>query len=103
MSPSIFPITEYWWLYLAFTGLVVALLAFDLSFHRKAHTIAFREAALWSIFWITLAAGFCFVLYLFASMRLSGAVAREVSLEFLAGYLVEESLSVDNMFVFALI
>ena len=51
----------------------------------------------------TLAAGFCFVLYLFASMRLSGAVAREVSLEFLAGYLVEESLSVDNMFVFALI
>lgn len=86
-----------------FTGLVIALLAFDLTFHRKDHQISFREAELWSGFWIALAAGFGVVLYLVASMRLPSGVARQLSLELLAGYLVEESLSVDNMFVFALI
>ena len=63
MSAELFSFAGYWWLYLAFTGLVVALLAFDLT-DRKAHEISFREAACWSGFWIALAAGFGFVLYL---------------------------------------
>jgi tellurite resistance protein TerC len=43
---QLFPFSEYWWFYLAFTGMVVALLALDLGvFHRKAHAVRFKEAA----------------------------------------------------------
>jgi tellurite resistance protein TerC len=103
MSSAVFPIGEYWWLYLAFTGLIAALLAFDLVLHRTPHPMSFREAAFWTGLWITVAAGFACLLYGFASITLSPAAAHRLTLEFLAGYLVEESLSVDNMFVFALI
>src|SRR5947209_7037054 len=71
--------------------------------NRKAHVIAFREAALWTGVWVALALAFNYGLYLFASSRLPPDTARQLSLEFLAGYIVEESLSIDNMFVFALI
>ena len=47
MNVSLFPFAEYWWLYLAFTGLVVLLLVVDLGvFHRKAHVVSLREAVL---------------------------------------------------------
>jgi tellurite resistance protein TerC len=95
VSTSLFPFASYWWLYLAFTGLVVILLAIDLAFHRKDGPISMRAAAAWTAIWVTLALAFSFGLFLFAS--------RQMSLEFLAGYVVEESLSIDNMFVFALI
>ena len=97
------PFAEFWWVYLVFGALVVCLLAFDLALHRKARAISFGEAALWTAVWMALALAFDYALYLFASTRLSPEVARRLSLEFLAGYVVEESLSVDNMFVFALI
>jgi tellurite resistance protein TerC len=90
-------------MYLAFGALVAALLTVDLTLHRKAHVISFREAALWTAVWVALALCFNYALYLFASSRLAPDAARRLSLEFLAGYIVEESLSVDNMFVFALI
>jgi len=99
----LFPFAEYWWLYLAFSILVMGLLAIDLSFHRKAHTISAREALAWMGLWVALALVFNLGLYWFTSSRLSPEMARRLSLEFLAGYVVEESLSVDNMFVFALI
>ena len=72
------------------------LLALDLGvFHRKPHAISFREAALWSVFWVTLALAFnAFVWVRF------GAVAGQ---EFLAGYLIEQALSVDNVFVFLIL
>jgi tellurite resistance protein TerC len=79
--------------WLAF-GLVVALLlALDLGvFHRRPHALSFREAAGWSAFWIALALAFnAFVWWRF------GTKAGE---EFLAGYLIEKALSVDNVFVF---
>ena len=53
---QLFPFSEYWWFYLAFIGFVLLLLALDLGvFHRKAHTVRFREAATWSVVWISLA------------------------------------------------
>ena len=103
MSATLFPFADYWWFYLLFTALIVSLLALDLLAHRKAHVIAFREAAAWTAVWILLALAFSYGLFLFATTRFAPAVAGQVSLEFVAGYLVEESLSVDNMFVFALV
>lgn len=114
---QLFPFSEYWWFYLAFIGLVLLLLALDLGvFHRKAHTVRFREAATWSVVWITLALLFCFLLYQYALwkfpqdprlMAVPGfdpkAVAWLVSLEFLTGYVVEKSLSVDNIFIFVMV
>ncbi len=103
MNAALFPIAEYWWLYLAFTALVVILLAIDLALHRKEGPISFRNATIWTVVWISLALAFSYALYLFAAARYSPGVGRQLSLEFLAGYVVEESLSVDNMFVFALV
>jgi tellurite resistance protein TerC len=103
MPSGLFPFADYWWFYLAFTGLVAVLLAVDLTLHRKAHVISFREALGWTSIWILLALAFNAGLYLFASSRFTAPIARQLTLEFLAGYIVEESLSVDNMFVFALV
>ncbi len=114
---QLFPFSEYWWFYLAFIGLVLLLLALDLGvFHRKAHTVKFREAATWSVVWITLALLFSFLLYQYALwkfpqdprlMAVPGfdpkTAAWLVSLEFLTGYVVEKSLSVDNIFIFVMV
>ncbi|MGQ9632703.1 MAG: TerC family protein [Bryobacteraceae bacterium] len=113
---SLFRFSEYWWFYLAFTGFVLLLLAVDLGvFHRKAHVVSFREAAVWSAIWVTLALVFNYLFYQYAlwrfaqSERLAGlgidgaAAARQAALEFFTGYLVEKSLSVDNIFVFVLV
>lgn len=113
---SLFPFVEYWWFYFAFTGFVLLLLAVDLGiFHRKAHVVSFREAAAWSAVWVTLALVFNYFFYQYAlwrfpqSERLMGlgidaaAAARQAALEFFTGYLVEKSLSVDNIFVFVLV
>jgi tellurite resistance protein TerC len=82
--------------WLGFVVVVTVLLALDLGvFHRKPHAISFREAAGWSVFWISLALGFnAFVWVRF------GHVAGQ---EFLAGYLIEQALSVDNVFVFLIL
>ena len=113
----LFPFAEYWWFYLGFTGLVLVLLAIDLGvFHRKAHAVSIREAARWSVVWISLSLIFNVAFYQYAQHALAadarllaepgfdpGAAARQAALEFLAGYVVEYTLSVDNMFVFVVI
>src|SRR5512147_2254258 len=72
------------------------MLVLDLTvFHRKAHTIQFKEAIGWSIFWISLAGAFAVFVYFWRG--------KATSLDFITGYLIEESLSVDNLFVFLLI
>src|SRR6187455_3179311 len=101
MPSSLFPMSEYWWMYLAFTALVIVLLSVDLLLHHKEKPISFRNAATWTAVWISLAFAFSYALSVFVSSRYGPAVGRQVSLEFLAGYVVEESLSIDNMFVFA--
>lgn len=114
---NLFPFAEYWWFYAAFTGFVFLMLALDLGvFHRKAHSVTFREAALWSVVWVTLALAFNYLLYQYALwkfpqdsrlMALPGfspdAAAWQVALEFLTGYVVEKSLSVDNIFIFVVV
>lgn len=114
---ALFPLGEYWPAYLGFTLLVLLLLALDLGvFHRKAHAISFREAAGWCIVWVSLALAFNYGFYRFmlgrfpADPRLlaipgfdAAAAARQTALEFLAGYVVEYSLSVDNIFVFVVV
>jgi tellurite resistance protein TerC len=84
------------WLWIGFVGFVLAMLALDLGvFHRKAHVVGFREALVWSIVWVCLALLFNAGVFYF-----SGPV---VGVEFFTGYLIEKSLSVDNVFVFVII
>ena len=113
----LFPIAEYWWFYAVFTAFVLVLLAVDLGvFHRQAHEVTIREAAKFSAIWVSLALLFNALLYFYARsvfahdprlMALPGfdpaQAAWQVALEFLAGYVVEYTLSVDNMFVFVVI
>jgi tellurite resistance protein TerC len=114
---SLFPFAEYWWFYVGFTAFVCVLLALDLGvFHRKAHEVSFKEAATWSVVWVALALLFCFgfyhyMIHAFANeprfANIAGfdpaRMARQGALEFLAGYVVEYSLSVDNIFVFVVV
>ncbi len=84
------------WHWVGFTACVIVFLALDLGiFHRKAHTVGFREALLWTGVWISLALVFALVL--------KPTRGEKESLEFLTGYLIELSLSMDNVFVIALI
>ncbi len=84
------------WPWIAFTLFVLALLALDLGvLNRRPHVIKFREAALWSAFWIAVSLSFNLGIYL--------RHGSEPGLQFLTGYLLEKSLSADNIFLFALI
>ncbi len=112
-----FPFADYWWFYLAFTGFVLLLLSLDLGvFHRKVHAVSFREATLWSVIWIGMALAFNFAFYQYAAWKFARdprllqipgfdpeSVARQVGLEFLTGYVVEKTLSLDNIFVFVVV
>ncbi len=81
---------------MAFNGLVVGMLALDLGvFNRNAHAIKAKEAAIWTVVWIAIAVVFGGVLYWWR-----GA---DVAMQYFAGYLIEKSLSADNIFVFVLI
>lgn len=94
------------WLWLGFNLFVLALLALDLGvFHRQAHVVSVKEAAIWSIVWIGLALLFNAGLYFFwNTFSPSSAYSNsEAALAFFTGYLIEKSLSVDNIFVFVLI
>src|SRR6516162_3833564 len=95
-----------WIFWILFNVFVLAMLALDLGvFHRKKHDVAFREAMGWTLVWFTLAGGFAVLIYFFGH-TLTGDHARrnsELSLEFVTAYLIEQSLSVDNLFVFLVI
>jgi tellurite resistance protein TerC len=82
-------------LWTGFGLLIVVLLAVDLRLHRVAHVVGFREALAWTIGWIVLALLFNAGIYLW--------FGTEPALQFLAGYLVEKALSVDNIFVFVVL
>jgi tellurite resistance protein TerC len=84
------------WLWVGFVIFVLAMLALDLGvFNRKSHAITMKEAGIWTAVWISLALVFNAVLYFWQGQT--------PALEFLTGYLIEKALSVDNLFVFALI
>jgi tellurite resistance protein TerC len=113
----LFPFAEIWWLYAGFIAFVLMLLALDLGiFRREARAMGFREALAWCSAWVTMGLLFCVALYFYSLWWLpqnprtaaipgfnAGDAAWQVALEYLTGYVVEYSLSVDNIFVFVLV
>ncbi len=84
------------WLWVTFNAAVLAMLALDLGvFHRKSHAVSVREAAIWSGVWIALS--LLFNLWVWQSR------GGQAGIEFFTGYLIEKSLSIDNIFVIALV
>ncbi len=101
---TLFPFTEYWWFYAGFMAFVLAILAIDLGiFNRKEHVVSFKEATIWSAVWVALAMVFAGGFYQYTSMNFGAEVAKTSTLEFLTGYILEYSLSVDNIFIFVLV
>lgn len=101
---NLFPFAEYWWFYGAFLIFVMLMLALDLGvFNRKAHAVSFKEASVWSVVWVALALSFNFILYQYSLSKFGAEPATEVALQFLTGYVIEYSLSIDNIFVFVLV
>jgi len=82
-------------LWLAFGLLMLVMLVVDLSLNRKSHAVGFKEAAGWSVLWLTLA--------LLFDLGIWWTMGSQKALEFMTGYLIEQSLSVDNLFVFIMI
>jgi tellurite resistance protein TerC len=84
------------WIWIAFVSFILGMLAIDLLvFQREAHAVSMREAGIWSGIWIALGLSFGAIVWLWQGPEAGG--------EYLAGYLIEKSLSVDNIFVFALV
>ncbi len=84
------------WFWIIFNLVVLCLLALDLGvFHRKAHSVSMKEAAIWSVVWISLSLLFNASLFIWEG--------QQIGMQFLAGYLIEKSLSVDNIFVFVML
>jgi tellurite resistance protein TerC len=93
------------WMWGAFIGFVLVMLALDLFVFggRKVHRVGVREAATWSLVWVSLALLFNAGLWWYLQGRVGPEIADQKALEFFTGYLIEKSLSVDNVFVFLLI
>ena len=92
--------TLYW---VFFNVFVLIMLALDLGvFNRKAHEIKVKEALIWSGVWIFLALSFNIGIYYFY-VPPEGYTSADSALQFLTGYVIEKSLSIDNIFVFVLI
>ena len=93
------------WLWGGFIAVVIAALLIDLVLmrHGGPHKVTFKEALLWSIGWVALALAFNAGLWYYLNETAGAAVANEIGLQFLTGYLIEKALAVDNIFVFLLI
>ena len=93
------------WMWAAFIAFVLVMLALDLFVlgGRKAHKVSVKEAALWSLAWFSLALVFNAGLWWYLNGTVGAEIADRKALEFFTGYLIEKSLSVDNVFVFLLI
>jgi len=115
-SSILFPFAQYWWFYAAFSAFILLLLALDLGvFHRDSHEPGAKETLLWSGIWIGLGLAFGAALWRYAHWHLprtewagvpgfdAAAAADRIGLEYLAGYVVEKALAVDNIFVIAMI
>ncbi len=113
----LFPFQDFWWFYAGFILFVLVILALDLGvFHKKAHEVSFKEASVWTTIWISLALVFNAVFYfyikhLFTTQERYQSIAgfdaelqaKNSALEFLTGFVVEKSLAIDNIFIFAVV
>lgn len=101
---SLFPFAEYWWFYGGFLLFVIAMLAIDLGiFNRKSHVVSFKEATIWSVVWVVLALIFGAGFYYYALSKFGAQTAQTLTLEYFTGYVIEYSLSIDNIFIFVLV
>jgi TerC family integral membrane protein len=93
------------WMWGAFTVFVMLMLALDLFVFggRKAHKVSLKEAAAWSFIWVSLALTFNALLWWYLKDTISAEIANQKAIEFLTGYVIEKSLSIDNVFVFLMI
>jgi tellurite resistance protein TerC len=113
IAARLFPFDEVWWVYIVATLIISALLAIDLGFfHKQAHRVSMREATSFAVVWVAVALVFNVLLYFWSLSFLASHppvgisvpdAAKRTALEFLAGYVVEYSLSVDNLFVFVVV
>lgn len=88
--------TDTTWLWIGFNAFVLFMLALDLGvFHRKAHIVSLKESLTWTAVWVVMAMIFNFGIWHY--------MGGDKALEFFTGYVIEKSLSVDNVFVFALL
>ena len=94
-----------WWMWTGFAVFVVLAIAVDLLVMEKqgAHKVTMKEAAWWSVLWFSLSFVFVGLLWWYLDSNQGREVANTVSMQFITGYLVEKSLSVDNIFVFLMI
>ncbi len=94
-----------WWMWVAFAAIVVVMLALDLLVFNggKQHRVSLKEAAGWSVAWVSVALLFNVGLWWYLDGSVGRVVANEKAIAFLTGYLVEKSLAVDNVFVWMLI
>ncbi len=113
----LFPFSDYWWFYVGFTFFILVVLALDLGvFHKKAHEVSFKESSIWTAIWISMALLFNYLFYIYAQYRFStherytsipgfdaDAQAKTSALEFLTGFVIEKSLAIDNIFIFAVV
>lgn len=83
------------WMWLGVLGLILVMLAIDLVAHRKAHEISVKEAAGWSLFWVTLGVAFGGLIWV--------QFGADYAQQYFAGFLIEKSLAVDNVFIWAII
>lgn len=117
---DLFPFADYWWFYAGFVAFVLGVLVIDLGvFHKKAHEVSYREALTWTAVWAGLALLFNGALWWYLRGKLptyepllaqpgytpalAAHLAGQTALDFLTGYIVELSLSVDNLFIFVVV
>jgi tellurite resistance protein TerC len=112
-----FPFQDYWWFYLGFIVFIFIVLALDLGvFHKQAHEVSVKESSIWTAIWIGLALVFNALFYQYSLWRFAqdprllalpgfepAEAAKQVALEFLTGFVVEKSLAIDNIFIFAVV
>lgn len=94
------------WAWIGFHVIIFSLLALDLGvFHRKSHAVSIKEATIWSIVWISISLSFNLMVYFFWDRIAIDTIYtnKEAALAFFTGYILEKSLSVDNIFVFVLL
>lgn len=116
-SVIFFPFHEYWWFYVGFILFIFVVLALDLGvFHKQAHEVSVKESSIWTAVWIGLALIFNALFYQFSLWKFGqdsrllaipgfepAEAAKQMALEFLTGFVVEKSLAIDNIFIFAVV
>ncbi len=114
---TLFPFADYYLFYAFFILFILVVLVLDLGvFHKKAHAVSFKEASIWTTVWVSLGALFSIFFYYYSLIRFQsepetlsrlGVSAEQLSwklsLEYLTGFVVEKSLAIDNIFVFAVV